>query len=229
MLCLILAGGLGTRLREAVPNIPKCLAPINGKPFLHFIITSLRQHNIKDIVLSTGYQAAQVRDYIKQFDCDESIEIIEEPFLLGTGGAIRFAFQRLNCEELMVVNGDTLVFGNLNSLFNPLVLRDSEMARLLLCRKDNCERFGRVVLKSEIVEKFVEKGAPVQGLVHTGVMRLKKEIFEIQQFPVAFSFESDLLPKAILRGAVTGIEIAGDFIDIGVPEDYYRFIDLCAK
>ena len=105
---IILAGGLGTRLKDTVPDLPKCMAPVAGRPFIFYVINYLRSQGILRFIFSLGYKHEIILDYLsKQYatlDYDYVVE--EEP--LGTGGAIQLSVSIAMTEDLLVVNADTL-------------------------------------------------------------------------------------------------------------------------
>src|SRR4051794_16872574 len=105
---IVLAGGLGTRLREAVPDLPKCMAPVAGRPFLSWVIDHLRMQGIERFIFSLGYKAEMIEAYLQKNypTLDYTSVVEEEP--LGTGGAIQLAIHRSGAENLLIANGDTL-------------------------------------------------------------------------------------------------------------------------
>lgn len=222
--CLILAGGLGTRLRSEIADLPKCLAPIRGKPFLYWQLMSLSKRGIDNFILSLCYQADLVREAIKEPWAEPfSIVIIEEPFQLGTGGACKFAMNKLGCDELIVVNGDTFLGGGLSPLFSNLRVAKGELLRLGIVRVQNRTRFGGVSVDIDgRILSFTEKGVEGGGFINCGHYRIHRSALELT-FSDSFSMELDILPLLVERGMATSCQIDGTFIDIGVPQDYEAF------
>jgi len=105
---IILAGGLGTRLRSAVPDLPKCLAPVAGRPFLFYVINYLRSQGINDFIFSLGYKHELITDYLERDFATLSYKTVIEEEPLGTGGAIRLAAAQAHSSQVIVTNGDTL-------------------------------------------------------------------------------------------------------------------------
>src|SRR5438477_9865661 len=105
---IILAGGLGTRLRSAVPDLPKCMAPVAGRPFLGHVIDNLRMQGIESFIFSLGYKAEAIEQYLSEYypTLVYTTVIEEEP--LGTGGAIQKALGKAVTDDVLVTNGDTL-------------------------------------------------------------------------------------------------------------------------
>src|SRR5690349_3295170 len=118
---IILAGGFGTRLRSVVSDLPKCMAPVNGKPFLAYVINHFVQQGIRNFIFSLGYKHQVIIEYLSQLTTDHSpftihYSIEEEP--LGTGGAIKKACTLASNKNIFVTNGDTLFKANVSSLRN---------------------------------------------------------------------------------------------------------------
>ena len=223
--CIILAGGLGTRLRTVVTDLPKCLAPIGGRPFLAIQIAQLKQAGINDVVLSLGHLADKVIHEITQGHLGEDVRFVVENHALGTGGAIRYAMNTLGLDEVLVVNGDTYIEGDLDPMLTSLNREARELFRMALVSVNDRQRFGSVEINDTgYVGGILEKGQEGPGLINGGLYRLCSAVFD--KYPTgSFSLEADLLPLLVARGCVSGYCIAGQFIDIGVPEDYMRFCD----
>ena len=115
---IVLAGGLGTRLREAVPDLPKCMAPVNGKPFLHYLLTYFQQQGIERFLLSVGYKHELVSDYFASSSQDFNVSYIVENEPLGTGGGIELAMPAVKGKNVLVLNGDTFFKIDLNRFSN---------------------------------------------------------------------------------------------------------------
>src|SRR5690349_1037391 len=105
---IILAGGLGTRLREAVPELPKAMAPVAGRPFLSFVIDALRMQGIERFIFSLGYKSELIEEWLQKEYPTLSCQTVTEAEPLGTGGGIRLALQQATTEDVLVANGDTL-------------------------------------------------------------------------------------------------------------------------
>lgn len=224
--CLILAGGLGTRLAGLLPDLPKCLAPVGDRPFLQWQIDSLRQRGVREFALALGFRAGQVRAAIETMELDPAPRCVQEAAPLGTGGAIRHAMQALGLDELLVVNGDTYVGGRLDALLEPLDLSGGESARIAVVPVPDRARFGGIdVDAGQGVTAFLEKGQAGPGLINAGLYRLHRRAFDALDADAgeSFSVETAVLPRLVARGAVRAVELPGPFIDIGVPDDYLLF------
>lgn len=219
---IILAGGLGTRLRDTIPDLPKCMAPVAGRPFLFHVINYLRSQGIEKFIFSLGYMHELIEKYLNDqfptlnYEC--SIE--EEP--LGTGGAIQLAFTKATEEDVLVANGDTLFKADLHKAF---FLHNHNMAEctLLLKPMTNFDRYGVVETgKDNLLKGFKEKQFYQHGNINAGLYLLNKSKFLDEEFPSKFSFEKDYLEKLFPSRRIYGLVQDVYFIDIGVPEDYNR-------
>ncbi len=218
---IILAGGLGTRLRSVVSDLPKCMAPVAGRPFLFYVINFLRSQGVEKFIFSLGYKHEIIEDYLNDqfstlnFQC--SIE--KEP--LGTGGAIQLACQLATEKNVLIVNGDTLFKINGKEV-NDFHEQQSAECTLALKPMQHFDRYGVVELNHNKVNDFKEKQFYESGLINGGVYILNVEGFLDKKFPAKFSFEKDYLEQHYQQGKIAGIVQDDYFIDIGIPEDYER-------
>lgn len=215
---VILAGGLGTRLRAVVPEWPKPLAPVAGRPFLTLVLAALARQGVQRVVLSLGYRAEAFMQVIgpRHAGIDIVHEVEAQP--LGTGGAMRAALARCEGDAALVLNGDTY----LDFTLAPAVARwrDSGHPVLLGCSVDDTARYGRLRVEGGRLAGFEEKGRGGPGLINSGHYLLPRDLFAGSVLPAAFSFETDFLLPQLQRRPIEVLEVAGRFIDIGVPGDY---------
>jgi D-glycero-alpha-D-manno-heptose 1-phosphate guanylyltransferase len=219
---IILAGGLGTRLRSVVSELPKCMAPVAGKPFLHYVIAHLQQEGINSFIFSVGYKSESIISFIKDnySNIDFQFSIEEEP--LGTGGAIKLALEKTSEKNVLVCNGDTLFKINVEQL-NNFHLQHNSDCTLSLKPMNNFDRYGVVELNNDsLVISFKEKQFYNKGLINGGVYALNIENFLNKNLPDKFSFEKDYLEKFVNEEKMYGLVQDEYFIDIGIPEDYER-------
>jgi D-glycero-alpha-D-manno-heptose 1-phosphate guanylyltransferase len=222
---IILAGGLGTRLSSVVPGIPKCMAPVNGKPFIAYVIEYLHKQGIEKFIFALGYKHKTIVEYLESFTIDHSSFTIQysienEP--LGTGGAIKFGCTHINTKNVFVANGDTLFKVNLKQLSD---FHNSNKAHCTLSLKQmrSSHRYGTVELnKDSSIRKFNEKKYNDEGLINGGSYVLDTEKFSEENLPQKFSFEKNYLEKMYNQRRMYGIIQDEYFIDIGIPEDYAR-------
>ncbi len=219
---IVLAGGLGTRLRSAVPDLPKCMAPVNGKPFIAYVTSYLQQQGIKKFIFALGYKSEAFDVFLKENFADDqySISIEQEP--LGTGGAIRLACEQVVQENVLITNGDTLFKIDVAALG---AQHESATASCTLALKpmQHFERYGVVELdENSRVKRFREKQYYADGLINGGIYALNAKAFLHEPLPSRFSFEKDYLEKFYQARMICGVIQDAYFIDIGIPEDYQK-------
>jgi D-glycero-alpha-D-manno-heptose 1-phosphate guanylyltransferase len=219
---IILAGGLGTRLRNAVPDLPKCMAPVKGKPFLHYVIEHFKQQGIEHFIFSLGYMNESVEAYLKEsyFDLSYSAVIEEEP--LGTGGAIKLCCAEAKNKNVLVANGDTLFALDVKKLagFHAMCGADCTLS---LKKMFDFDRYGVVELSNAYsIIAFKEKAKYAEGLINAGVYALNTGKFLQEELPDKFSFEKDYLEKHFTDRRMFGVVQDVYFIDIGIPNDYEK-------
>lgn len=219
---VVLAGGLGTRLRSEVPDLPKCMAPVGGRPFIDILIDRLLQQGIRHIVFSLGYRADAVQNHLKSAypDADFSFVVEDEP--LGTGGAVMAALEAVREETVFVLNGDTHFDVDLSRLaeFHGKTHADCTVA---LKPMRDISRYGRVETDAEgRILAFREKEPCREGTINGGVYIVEKNALQKAGLPERFSFEEGYLSAFLQRYRIMGMPQDRYFIDIGIPEDYRR-------
>jgi D-glycero-alpha-D-manno-heptose 1-phosphate guanylyltransferase len=220
--CIILAGGLGTRLRSEVADLPKCMAPVAGKPFLYWVIRYLQSQGISSFIFSLGYLHQIIEAYIAtEFpELAVTFSVEEEP--LGTGGAIKLAMKLCSENNVLVINGDTLFEADVKALTN---LHTSKNAACTLALKpmQDFDRYGSVEIDSNnCIRSFNEKKFVENGLINGGIYLINRLAFLDITFATKFSFEKDYLEKHIATQKIYGLKDEGYFIDIGIPEDFKK-------
>ncbi|EAH5178067.1 NTP transferase domain-containing protein [Campylobacter lari] len=219
MQAIVLAGGLGTRLKSVVQDLPKPMAPINGKPFLAFVLEYLKKQGITEVILSVSFKYELIQEYFEDEFDGIKIRYNIENELLGTGGAIKDALKFIQ-NQVYVLNGDTFFDIDLKKL----VLNDSRIC-IALKQMQNFDRYGTVNVDDQgIITSFEEKASKKQGLINGGIYLLRKDIFDEFDLGKKFSFEEFLQANYKILKIQT--QIFDDyFIDIGIPQDYYLFCD----
>ena len=210
---IILVGGLGTRLKTVITDLPKPLAPILGKPFLNYVLEHLDKFTqIDRVILATAYQAHKIREMYANHDYHFKIDFSEEHQPLGTGGAVRLALEKTIKPQVIILNGDSFInFDNHHF--------DHEEV-LLLKRVYDRSRFGSIELDNQNrIVALREKGLSGEGLISAGVYLLKREHLIEWPLQKIISMETDILPTLIKNG-IYGKICDRPFIDIGTPESY---------
>lgn len=220
---IILAGGLGTRLKSVVQDLPKPMAPVAGKPFLHYLFRYLQNYPIKNVILSVGFKHETIKDYFGNHYLGKTIHYSIESEPLGTGGAICKALKMATSPSVFILNGDTFFNVDLQTLWKQHYF---EKAELTIAVKEihHSDRYGTVVSKDNIITEFKEKQYTEKGFINGGVYLMECAPFSKREWPYAFSFETEYLQKYVSEGKFSSFASDGYFIDIGIPTDYQRAI-----
>jgi D-glycero-alpha-D-manno-heptose 1-phosphate guanylyltransferase len=218
---IILAGGLGTRLRTVVSDVPKVMAPVAGKPFLHYIITKLIRENVSRIILAVGYKHESIEEFISKsnYNAEFIFSVENEP--LGTGGGIKLALGKAFNENVFILNGDTYFDFKLEDLLRVHIENGSDISVALKCMYD-FERYGTVELEGNRIVKFNEKKYNIEGLISAGTYIIKKNILDSLNLPEKFSMEIDVFEAHAHDLKIFGFPHDDYFIDIGIPEDFEK-------
>ena len=206
---IILAGGLGTRLRECVPDLPKPLAPINGAPFLDILLKQLETFPVSKIVLAVGYKAECIQDAYKGRSLIFSVE--DEP--LGTGGALKKALALTSSEHVLALNGDSFLDIDFTAFWQQH--QETRADLTLACLSMENERYGSVSFEEDTrrIRSFTEASSWING----GVYLMQRDL--LKEFPPFFSLEKEAFP-ALLHKNLYGFPCKGTFIDIGTKSSF---------
>jgi NDP-sugar pyrophosphorylase family protein len=215
---IILAGGFGTRLRGVLPELPKLLAPVNGRPFLRYLIDRLESAGVREVVLCTGYRADQIRAEFARCPTPLTLKFSHETQPLGTGGAVRQALEATDAATFLVLNGDSYI----DCPLQPFIAWHKQHGlpgSLLLTHVADAARFGTVETDERgLIRAFREKeGQPVPGWINAGVYLLSRRLLEPLTPGQHYSLEKDLFPRW-LPDSLGGYRVHAAFLDIGTPE-----------
>lgn len=218
---IILAGGLGTRLKHLLNNVPKPMAPVNNLPFLEYIFKYLKSQNISSVILSVGYKYKSIQAYFKYSFHGIKIQYSIEETPLGTGGAIKKAMELVESKNAFILNGDTFFNVDLSKMQKAHLITNSKFT-LALKELTDFDRYGLVEIKNNIVINFLEKQPTKSGLINGGTYLLNRDEFLKTDWPERFSFEKEFLETYYKNWHFNAYISTGYFIDIGIPEDYYK-------
>lgn len=222
MECIVLAGGLGTRLQSVIGLYPKCMAPVNGKPFLHYIFDYLEKQGCTRVILSLGFKHEVITDWLQTQDRIFAIDYVIEHEPLGTGGGISMALSKAETEHIAVLNGDTMFSIDMQGLF-AFHRECNADTTLALKEMYDFERYGVVRTDdSQCITAFEEKSYRQHGFINGGVYVIRKQALQDKQLPVKYSFEKDYLEAYVREGKFFGYRSEAYFIDIGIPQDYQK-------
>lgn len=219
---IVLVGGLGTRLRTVVADLPKPLASVAGRPFLAHLLDQLATGGLRRVILATGYMAEKIEQAIGARWAGMDIVYSKESEPLGTGGAIRLAAKLLHGDGVHLANGDTFLRYDPDALERAVQAAGTTLG-IALAKVADVGRYGAVEVADGRVIAFREKGGRGPGLINAGSYFLTATgIAGLPDEEGAFSFENRVLLPSALGGQVAAFDDTGDFIDIGVPDDYAR-------
>ena len=229
MEAIILAGGLGTRLRAAVPDLPKPLAPIHGRPFLEHQMDYWIAQGVTRFILSVGYKRGLIEAHFGTTYRKCALAYAREDEPLGTGGGLLLALAEVQTESILVLNGDTFFEVALETLCEQHAAKQAQLT-IALRRVPHNDRYGEVVLNADQgIAAFSAKPSGCEGIINGGVYMMQRETMLDLGWKAGdkVALEQDLLPTLLDRKLkIVGVEYAGAFIDIGVPEDYQRAASL---
>jgi histidinol-phosphate phosphatase family protein len=216
----ILAGGFGTRLRQAVPDRPKALAEILGRPYIYHLLDALAGFGLARVVLCTGHMAQMLEEALGSSYRGMELLYSREDKPLGTGGALRLALERHPAELALCINGDSLTDANLSEYLHWFESRTEEGALLLVPVEDSA-RYGSVTTDtSGQVSGFVEKGQGGPGWISAGIYLLRPPCLQGVAPGQAASIEQDVFPALADRRVLCAYRAQARFLDIGTPESY---------
>lgn len=228
---LILAGGLGTRLRSVYAAGPKTLAPVGTRPFVDYLLTWLYMQGIEEIILCVGYKRSRIRRHVgsgRRWGLRVRYSV--EQKLLGTAGAVKKAGEMLEDESVFVINGDTFLDVNLQKMC-AFHRNQKGWATVAVTRVPDEGRFGTLRLDSRgRVTLFMEKrsrdtkdGYPgSMRQINGGVYLFEKKLLDTIPVGEPVSLEKDVFPRLLLKKRLFGFMTDGYFLDIGVPDDFRR-------
>jgi D-glycero-alpha-D-manno-heptose 1-phosphate guanylyltransferase len=217
----ILAGGRGTRLSPAVADRPKPLAPVQGRPFVTYLLDQLGRAGVREAVLLTGFMAEVVEVTLGETYADLRLRYSVEREPLGTGGALCQALPLLTSPSVLVMNGDSYCGLGLDEFWTAYVGCGAK-ASMALVQVPDSSRYGGVRVSADgMVEAFTEKRTHAEaGWINAGVYLLDRGL--IAEIPPggAVSLERDIFPGWVGGRLVHGYCRAAPFLDIGTPEAY---------
>ena len=221
MEAIVLAGGLGTRLRGVVDDVPKPMAPVQGRPFLALVLDQLVATGFKTVIFAVGYRHEAIRSYFGDDYRGLALRYSVEREPLGTGGAIRLACEQATARDVFVLNGDTYLELDFRAMLGAHAAARAELS-MAICHVPDIARYGALEVDDGVVQGFLEKGRSGAGWINAGTYVLGPDLRARLLPQGAFSFEHDLLEPEVGSIRPFAFRASGLFIDIGIPEDYAR-------
>ena len=220
---LVLAGGFGTRLRSAVADVPKPLAPVAGRPYLYYLLESWVGQGVREFIFLLHHQARLIEDFLKSEATSGllqgcKVQILTETQPMGTGGAVARAVRQLQLKaSFLVANADTWLGSGMVAVAN------TPAPALAMVWVENTERYGRVETAASKIMVFTEKQNSVgPGWINAGMYHLDARLFAVWDGK-PFSLEQNLFPQLANDGQLHALPLQTEFVDIGIPADYFRF------
>lgn len=227
---IILAGGLGTRLRSVVSEVPKPMAPIKGRPFLAYQLDYWVLQGVTRFILSVGYKYELIVDYFGREYKGAVIDYVVEETSLGTGGGLLLALEKLDSEAaFLLLNGDTYFAVDLQQLIQFSTMHDADWCFSLFHTEDLTRYMGMELSQEGQITRLKSHQSQSSCWANGGVYWVKKRaLLNYQSSTIKrISLEDEILPEALAAGqGLFGMQSTKVFIDIGVPEDYYRSSDV---
>jgi len=221
MEAIVLAGGLGTRLRSVVDDRPKGMAEVAGRPFLAHVLDQLASSGFVSVVLAVGYRASQIREHFGARYRSIGLRYSVESEPLGTGGAIVMAMGSTKSSEVFVVNGDTFVEVDFRAMRSAHLAAHAAITIAVHAVAD-AGRYGGLAIDEHRIHGFLEKGRSGPGWINAGVYLMSRGLLDPRALPTRFSFESDFLVPRTHALRPLAFRTSGIFIDIGIPDDYAK-------
>lgn len=220
-IAVVLAGGYGTRIRHLLPNRPKPMAEVCGKPFIEWVLRYLHRQGIGQAILSTGYLGEMISDYFQQQPIGSlKVACVRETTALGTAGGFIHAVQQCPSqpEAWLITNGDSLVCADLKDFFQALA--DPAIDGVILgVPVEDTSRYGSLICDDQNnLLTFAEK-QPGSGIINGGVYLFRHRV--LAQFPtqIPLGFEQDVFPQLLRQGSkIKVVSGVAPFLDIGTPE-----------
>ncbi len=215
---IILAGGFGTRLKAVLPDLPKPMAPVAGRPFLEYLLDNLASKSFSRVILSVGFMADKIIEYFGNSYAGVELIYVTEKKPLGTGGALRLALNESSQDHVYVFNGDTFLDFDVQAV--ECIWLENKSPIIIGVEVEDTSRYGRLDFENNKVKNFLEKGLSGPGIINAGCYVLTSKQLNSFEVDTPFSLEADYLTDAVKSQDFSLFVTKGKFIDIGVPEDF---------
>jgi D-glycero-alpha-D-manno-heptose 1-phosphate guanylyltransferase len=222
MEAVVLAGGMGTRLKQRVADRPKPMALVAGRPFLDYVLASLERAGVRRVVLAVSYLASQISDHYGSRWNSLELDYSLETAALGTGGGFRLAMEKIRGDTFWALNGDSLLECDFKKMKTTHQAEHADLT-IALRKVPDASRYGAAVWNGGQITGFQEKGgANGAAWINGGVYFCPKKVLNSSPLGQKFSFEKEILEVGSSTKKIWGVPCEGFFIDIGVPEDFDR-------
>jgi len=219
---IILAGGLGTRLRPVVSDLPKPMAPIAGRPFLTYLLQFLEMNGVRRVVLAVGYRKETICSFFGSSYGGMKLRYSSEEEPLGTGGGLLQSLAYVDDPSALVLNGDTFLRLNYQAMAATLDHQPDAPLVVALRPIENASRYGAAIVAGGRIHGFTARGTAGPGLINAGCYLVARDIFQRYPMPPKFSWEEDFLQSRSPEVRPIAFECDVPFIDIGIPESLHE-------
>ncbi len=217
---ILICGGLGTRLKTVLGQLPKPLVEVNGRPFLDYLVDDLIATGVSRIIFSSGYRAQVIREHYSNRR-DAEFVFSEETSPLGTAGALKLAESRVRSEVFLAMNGDSYCAINYKNFLESHRRRKAR-ASLALVEVTDASDYGGVRMDDAgWIRNFAEKTTAGRGRVNAGIYLFSREVFASIPAGQPCSLEREVFPT-LLETGVAGYLVNAALYDIGTPERLER-------
>lgn len=220
MEAIVLAGGFGRRLAHVVNDVPKPMADINGRPFLEYTLRYLKDQKVTKVVLAVSFKKEIIIDYFKNEYKGMKITYSVEDTPLGTGGGIKKALKSTIDDNVFVVNGDTFFNVDMIGMREQHIESNADVTLASKLMYD-FDRYGTLEIKDKKIISFIEKQPKESGYISGGIYLIKRSSLDLVKED-EFSIEKDFFENKSLNLNIYTYKSGGYFIDIGIPEDYFK-------
>jgi D-glycero-alpha-D-manno-heptose 1-phosphate guanylyltransferase len=223
---IILAGGLGTRLRSVLNDVPKCMAPLGEFNFLEILVDELLKYNFKKIIFAVGYKSEMIVDFISKKNYNVEMIFSLETIPLGTAGCIFNALKFSSENHIFVINGDTFQKRDYKKIFSDVMNYQANVNLITVNVTNDSSRYGSIILDDSCSNKiinFKEKKYNYNSIVSSGCYLFDSKLLKNISHYNFSSLENDLFEYLISENLLYAYPLVEKFIDIGIPEDYNFF------
>jgi NDP-sugar pyrophosphorylase family protein len=217
---MILAGGQGTRLRPIIGCRQKVITRMGGRPFVAMLLDQLDRNGLHKAIICTGFEADAVAGTLGGTFKSMQLWYSRETRALGTAGALRHAYDRIESETVLVMNGDSYFPVDLSQVWK-WHQHTAAQHTIVLAHVPDVKRYGQVSLDAgSRITRFAEKGVGQgPGWINAGIYLLRRDCIGSIPEAQAVSIERDIFPRLVEQG-LHGYKGDADFIDIGTPQSF---------
>ncbi len=227
---LILLGGKGTRLSSLYPDLPKALVPVAGRPFLAWQLDWLFSRGFAPVLLAAGYMGDKIRDWVNRQPFKNNVQVSIEPAPLGTGGALKYLAGAIGDNQVLTLNGDSLLPNLDYRQMQEAHLKSGALGTIAVTSIENSGRYGAVLFDGKgRISRFEEKKNRGAGWINAGIYLLEPSILAAISPEKDVSLENEVFPALAAEGKLAVFQAAPPLLDMGTPEGLKNMENYLAK